>query len=259
VLIDDNEGGIATLHGQTLSPENSSSRSAAKLKSIRGKVGAVALLLFDIDGTLLRGGDPTHARAFDAVCREVFGVPGDVRKTELSGRTDRHILRAVLALQGVSPTDAQIVETFRRMEDYVERELTHSLADRVLPGVPALLAILRERGHTLGLVTGNLPRIAKVKLARASLWDAFHPVGAFGDLSEVRADLVRAAMRHVPADQTVVIGDTLHDIECGRANATRTIAVATGHVSAADLSGADLVLDTLAQHDQFLQFVGALA
>ncbi len=221
----------------------------------------MALLLFDIDGTLLRGGDPTHANAFDAACRAIFGVPCDVHRTDLAGRTDRHILRAVLALEGVTPNDAQINQTFGFMEDYVERELTHSLENRLLPGVRELLMELR--GHTRGLVTGNLPRIAKVKLSRAGIWSSFDGVGGFGHLSEVRADLVRAALEQSkePADRTVVIGDTLHDIECGRAHGTRTVGVATGRVPAEELqaAGADLVLGTLDERDRFLQFVGELS
>ena len=204
------------------------------------------LFLFDIDGTLLRGGDPTHARAFDAACRSLFNVPGDIHRTDLAGRTDRRILRHVLAAEGVTPDEPRVLEAFRFMEDFVERELTASIADRVLPGVPALLSRLRGSRHTVGLVTGNLPRIARVKLARAGLWESFDDVGGFGHLSELRADLVRFALDQAgaAARDTVVIGDTIHDIECGRAHGTRTVGVTTGRTTAAELgaAGADHVV-----------------
>lgn len=223
----------------------------------------MALVLFDIDGTLLRGGDPTHAKAFDAACRKFFDVPGDTSRSELAGRTDRYILLTLLSQQEVRPTEAEIADVFRFMEDYVERELTHSLAERVLPGVAELLRELRERRHLIGLVTGNLPRIAKTKLSRAGLWAAFDPIGGFGDLSPTRSDLVKAALERAdfPAHRTVVIGDTIHDIECGRTHGTRTIGVATGHTPAASLTeaGAHLAVPSLADTGRILRYIAEMS
>lgn len=229
------------------------------------------LILFDIDGTLLRTGDPTHGRSVTVACREVFGVEGDLRRTDHAGRTDRRILQAILASYDIPPerSAARLPEAFACMEDYVERELPPSLAERVLPGVPELLAALAERDLALGLVTGNLPRIAAAKLSRAGIWAPFAAegggIGGYGDVSADRADLVRAALvqaeaalgRPVPAAAAVIVGDTPHDIACGRDCAARTVGVATGRFTAAELRdcGADLVLDDLTDRQTFLEFV----
>lgn len=229
------------------------------------------LILFDIDGTLLGGGDPTHARGLSAACQEIFGVEGDLRRVDLAGRTDRRIVQTVLATYGIPPEESapRLPAAFAFAEAYVERELPSSTAERVLPGVPELLDALAARDLALGLVTGNLPRIARAKLAHAGIWAPFERegggIGGYGDVSVERADLppvalaaaARALGKPVPAARAIIVGDTPHDIDCGRACAARTIGVATGRFSADALRdrGADLVLDDLTDRDRFLRFV----
>lgn len=233
------------------------------------------LILFDIDGTLLRAGDPTHGQAVTAACQELFGVAGELHRVELAGRTDRRILQTLLASYGIASDESEprLPEAFAFMEAYVAASLPDSLAERVLPGVPELLATLAGYDLALGLVTGNLPGIAEAKLTRAGVWPAFARegggIGGYGDTSTDRADLVRAALalatarlgHPVPPHAAVIVGDTPHDIDCGRACATRTVGVATGRFTAARLRacGADLVLDDLADRDTFLDFVLDLA
>jgi phosphoglycolate phosphatase-like HAD superfamily hydrolase len=101
--------------------------------------------------------------------------------------------------------------------------------------VPQALAWLRARGAALGLVTGNIERIAWRKLARAELAAPFC-CGAFGDEAERRDELpplahVRAEAEfgwHFAPHEVFVVGDTPSDIGCGQASGFRTIGVATG-------------------------------
>lgn len=229
------------------------------------------LLLFDVDGTLLRAGDPTHGRAVTVACQQVFNVEGDLSRTELAGRTDRRILETLLATYGVPPAaiKPRLPEAFGVMSDYVDAHLPVSLADRVLPGVVDLLDAVAAAGLALGLVTGNLPRIAVAKLTRAGIWAPFERlaggIGGFGDLSAQRADLVTAALataeRHLgfaaPGAAAVVIGDTPHDIDCGIACSARTIGVATGRYSVDDLraAGASMVVHDLTATADLLQYI----
>lgn len=230
-----------------------------------------SILLFDIDGTLLRAGDPTHGRAVTVACQQVFGVEGELSRTDLAGRTDRRILEQLLATYDVPPSAiaAGMGEAFDVMSDFVEANLPPSLSERLLPGVVEALEAAHEAGHMVGLVTGNLPRIAAAKLSRAGVWDYFtrhgEVIGGFGDISAARADLVIAALGaagvHLgysalgPA--AVIIGDTPHDIDCGVACAARTVGVATGRFSAELLraAGAGLVLDDLSRTAPLLDFV----
>ncbi len=100
----------------------------------------------------------------------------------------------------------------------------------------------------LAVLTGNLEPIAHLKLARAGLGAFFeHGQGGFGSDHEDRTELpaiARARAGGYPRAQTVIIGDTPRDIACARADEVRCIAVATGPYSAAELDGADVVLET---------------
>lgn len=238
---------------------------------IGGHFRVTSILLFDIDGTLLRAGDPTHGRAVTVACQHVFGVEGELARTDLAGRTDRRILEQLLATYGVpaGTIAAGLNEAFTVMSDFVDANLPPSLSDRLLPGVVEALEAAHEAGHVVGLVTGNLPRIAAAKLSRAGIWPYFtrHDavIGGFGDISALRADLVMAALATAGAhlgypalgQATVIIGDTPHDIDCGVACDTRTVGVATGRFSAEQLraAGADLVLEDLSQTTSLLEFV----
>lgn len=231
------------------------------------------LVLFDIDGTLLRSGDPTHARSVRLACQEFFQIDATApipAEVDLSGRTDRRIVVTLLAAYGIPPeqSEPRLPELFTFMEDYVEREIA-SLVERVLPGVTDLLAELVARDITLGLVTGNLLRIAEAKLSAAGIWAPFvRPdgvIGGFGDASIERNDLPplalalaeRALGRAVAGSDAVIIGDTPHDIACGQACGARTLAVATGRFGVDSLSSynPDLLLPDLSDRETVLRFI----
>jgi phosphoglycolate phosphatase-like HAD superfamily hydrolase len=100
-----------------------------------------------------------------------------------------------------------------------------------------------EPGVEQGLLTGNQRRTAQLKLEHYGLWQWFS-FGTFGDDTEHRDELGPRALRaarerhgvEFPAPEAVVIGDTPHDVDCGRALGARTIAVATGRYSAGELA-----------------------
>lgn len=213
------------------------------------------LFLFDIDGTLLRGGIEVHRDAFVHAFREVYEMPLDLDGISAGGRTDTWLLAEPLRRHGL-PDEAiwaKMPEAFRVMEEYVDEHLG-DLRDRVLPGVGDVLRGLHGEGEILGLLTGNLSRIAGAKLRKADLAHHFD-TGGFGEESEVRAELVPVAVvkakeisgHDFAYDRVVVIGDTPLDVEAGRAHNTKTVAVATGPYEFRNLSecGADLVLQSL--------------
>jgi phosphoglycolate phosphatase-like HAD superfamily hydrolase len=211
------------------------------------------ILLFDIDGTLVRTGGAGKAAVEDAL-RQTFGVAEVRDGVPYSGRTDRAILRDVLAVHDIDPTPAN-VDRFAEAYLALLPDRLERVRGEVCPGVPALLPRLAANPAVrVGLLTGNVRRGAEVKLRHYGLWEHF-PFGGFGDGRESRDDVARAAVaaaaEHVggpvdPAD-VWVIGDTPHDITCARAVGANAVAVATGWTPVADLhaAGADLVLDHL--------------
>jgi phosphoglycolate phosphatase len=102
-------------------------------------------------------------------------------------------------------------------------------------------------------VTGNLTRIGWKKMERAGLRRYFR-FGAFAELANDRAGLVRLAIRHARREQwingsspIVLIGDHPNDVRAARANGVRSIAVATGIATAAELAACspDIILPDL--------------
>ncbi len=199
------------------------------------------LILWDIDGTLIvsgRAGIFALAKAF----HKMYGREPDFTKLDVSGRTDQWIARQVLEQQGVHATPENI---HAYLETYLESLLGELQArpGQVLPGILVLLEKFKHHpGVCQGLLTGNLQRGARIKLEHFKVWHYF-AFGAFGDDSAMRNELGPHAVRRArekhsaefAPENIFVIGDTPHDIECGKAIGAKTIGVATGGFSVADL------------------------
>lgn len=215
------------------------------------------LLLFDIDGTLLRvtgGGRRAVGEAISNVTEQTACIDG----VSFSGRTDPEIFRALLRKNGVSHPDERIGEAIQHYVD-AARETIHASNVKPLPGTRSLLSRLARRSDVfLGLVTGNVEPIAYHKLRHAGFAKHFS-VGAFGSDHENRNKLPALAARRAsvearwsfPLSKVVVIGDTRHDIECARAAGTRVAAVCTGRAARSELElhAPDLLLESLTGPD----------
>ena len=203
------------------------------------------LVLFDIDGTLLDGGG-VAASAFLRALREVYGTAGRRNGYSFGGKTDPQIARDLLLREGVPPE--RIEEGLARVwELYLERLRAECVPERVRlhPGVRELVEELHHRDDAvLGLLTGNLREGARTKLTAAGLDFGWFAVGAYGSDHADRRELPAIAMeraerllgRRFEGKEVVVIGDTPHDISCGEHLGVRTIAVATGSYSPAELA-----------------------
>jgi phosphoglycolate phosphatase len=167
-----------------------------------------------------------------------------------AGRTDGEIAR--LLLLGADVSAERIDDGASAVREACARLYAElcppSLADKVVPGIPALLEWLGGRDDVrLSLVTGNYEPVARLKLARAGIGGHFpRGQGGFGSDSEDRAALPtiargRAGVDGVPhpRETTTVIGDTPRDIACARADGVRCLAVTTGPFAADELGGAD--------------------
>lgn len=212
------------------------------------------LLLFDVDGTLVRGANDAHRAALQGALAQIHGVEPESmwQSVAVAGRTDGEIARAVLLRAGISAERIDDrADAVQELSCRLHAELCPpDLSDTVLPGVPALLAWLAERPEVrLGLVTGNFEPIARLKLARAQIGRFFQAgQGGFGSDNEDRAALPAIARRRAGSvgspyrrANTIVIGDTPRDIACARADGVRCVAVATGPYGPDQLREADAV------------------
>jgi phosphoglycolate phosphatase len=195
------------------------------------------LILWDIDGTLIRTNRAGIAALVQAFAR-IHGHQPDMKKVEVAGRTDRWIIGRMLEAHGITPSHENIHAVLESYLQLLQGEIV-TRSGQILPGILELLETLHRREDVVqGLLTGNVQRGARIKLEHYRVWHYFE-FGAFGDDSALRNELGphalrRAKERHeiefVP-DRVWVIGDTPHDIECGKAIGARTIAVATGSFS----------------------------
>ena len=209
------------------------------------------LLLFDVDGTLLRAGAAEHGRALREAAAQVHGIPPlDAVRVEFAGRTDANIARDMLAAAGVDgeAADARWEDVQTAAMDIYRRLCPDDLSDRVLPGILELLEALAARPDEfrLSLVTGNLEPLARLKLDRAGLGHFFAAgQGGFASDHASRAELPGIARERAggwPRERTVVIGDTPRDIACARADGVHVAAVATGPFAIEALADADAVV-----------------
>ncbi len=192
------------------------------------------LCLFDIDGTLLTSGGAGEA-ALKQASFDFFGHEENLETIEISGRTDTSIARQLCSRYGLPHSAANIDGFLSRYLHHLQIQLPLKQG-RLLPGIKELLHTLSAHpAVTLALLTGNLRQGARIKLTHYEVWHHF-PFGAFADDSHERNDLGPVARARAldqtgidfPDSAVFVIGDTPHDIACGRACGARTIAVATG-------------------------------
>lgn len=217
------------------------------------------LILFDIDGTLLECG-PQVRPILAEILTKVFGTAGEVETYDFAGRTDPGIVLDLLTEAGMPKEEilARLPEARRMYVERLERTLDRQRM-RLLPGVLEVLEDLsRRQDVALGLLTGNWEPGARTKLSRFDL-NRFFDFGAFGCDGVNRSELPPVALdraerqlgRRFLPEETLIVGDTLHDVACAKAHGIPVLAVATGRTSAETLrdGGADRVVADLTAID----------
>jgi phosphoglycolate phosphatase len=202
------------------------------------------LLLFDIDGTLVRTAGAGR-RSMDRAFEMVYGFQDGFQDIEMMGRTDPSILKESLENHQIV-WNVEEVERFREIYFRIlEEEIDLPRPGmRLCPGIQILLDSLVNRTEfILGLLTGNWRTSAYIKLRHFGI-DGYFTVGAFADDSALRKDLVPSALGRLKRDRGIevameevyVIGDTPLDIQCAKPHGVRTVGVATGFHSLEEIA-----------------------
>lgn len=208
------------------------------------------LILWDVDGTLVRGG-PLAREIFATAVAHVLGRHPGEHGVVMSGKTDPQIVREILA--GMAVSDDVVDGHLPAILDRLETDLAAGAEllrahGRVLPGVTTLLeSFHRDPDVVQTVLTGNVAANAAGKLAAFDL-DGFFDldVGAYGSDHHDRGELVPVAVdrvrRRYGVDPEVVwvIGDTPNDLACARAGGARCLLVATGRIDHATLAALDV-------------------
>ena len=222
------------------------------------------LILFDIDGTLIRS-NSAGRMAMGAALEELFGSCGPLDSYSMGGKTDARIITDLLTAVGVDAQEisAKLPEVYALMAEkahiiYPGRGIV------ACPGIEELLTDLRNKADLLlGLLTGNSQTTAPLKLHEANIDPAQFVVGAYGSDDLDRNQLPVVAMQradeltglHLTGDNTVIIGDTPADILCARAGKATAVAVASGWHSAKSLAryNPDVLFEDLGDKEAVLQ------
>lgn len=202
----------------------------------------VRLVLFDVDGTLIRTGG-VGVEAFARTFATVFGPATRVSEMRFAGRTDVSLVRELFQLAGVPQTEPNFRIFFEHYVHWLE-ELMRGCNGHVCPGVVSFIGALKAlpRPPLIGLLTGNIRLGAEIKLRHFRLWHWFE-IGGFADDHEDRNQIAVVAAERgqrvlgepLRGEQILVVGDTPHDIRCARAIGAKVLAVATGGASLAEL------------------------
>ena len=215
-----------------------------------------AVVLFDVDGTLLSTGG-AGARSWRWAFEKLHGIPADIRRSSEAGMTDPVVGRATF--RATLHRDAGADELQELLAAYLERlpyEVASSDGYRVLPGVESLLMELCRGGDLIGIVTGALETAARIKLARGRL-NRFFAFGGFGSDSEDRIGLTARAIERaaVILDSSIdpaavfVVGDTPRDMEAAVGVGAVPVGVASGRYRTDELraAGARNVVSSLVE------------
>lgn len=220
------------------------------------------ILFWDIDGTLLTTGRAGIFAWEDAMI-SMLGKKINFSELKTAGLTDGEIASDIIQNNGLEASTENISKLLSLYESYLPESLPKKTG-RVLTNVKEILEALKDKPDFISLLlTGNTPTGAKVKLTYYGL-DTYFKKGAFcqGALKRTRIAqnalaLVRESHGEISLLDVYVIGDTPHDIQCGKAIGAKTIAVATGEYSSDELKqyGPWKDLDILPEPNVFLTYL----
>lgn len=211
------------------------------------------IILFDIDGTML-----TVDRGFNrAMLRELLDEHDihypQLEQDSFSGRTDHDIFTSFFVNHGY---DKALYQTFKSAYlRELEQRLNYDLVYRH-SYVNEAINFFSSRDFVRGLLTGNYPKAAEIKL-KAGRIDYDFSIGAFGEHDKDRNNLPFIAIEQVreqmgidpDPSRFVIIGDTPRDIQCAKHAGMKCVSVTTGKYSREDLAeyNPELILDDLSE------------
>ncbi|MAO65592.1 MAG: hypothetical protein CL666_11385 [Balneola sp.] len=217
------------------------------------------VILFDIDGTLLTVDSKYNRSHLRRILDELDIDYPDMETDSFSGRTDHDIFTSFLVNHDF---DEELYQQFKTRYLHYLQNVLLAKTERVQrhDHIDEALEYFFEGDFICGLLTGNYPQAAHIKLKAADI-DRDFSFGAFGEFEKDRNKLPGLALQEVEKhfefspdpSRFLILGDTPRDIKCAKNSGMRCVAVTTGKYDREELEehGPNLVIDNLAQPEKW--------
>lgn len=185
------------------------------------------VILFDIDGTLVKAGG-AGARALNHAVEAMTGRKNACDLVQLQGATDKTNFDSAFKVgAGRKPTRKELAELTRHYVARLPHEVLASVKAKKYVKVKGVEKFLEKlagsRDVLLGLGTGNLKDGAFIKLEPSGLLRHF-AFGGYGCDSHHRSEVLRKAVARaaklarirIKDGEVFVIGDTHRDVEAAK-------------------------------------------
>ncbi len=193
--------------------------------------------------------------------QSAFKVQANLSEIDYSGKTDRKIAHILHEHYNLPVSESSIDKFLAAYIAHLEVEMQHTRMHVIEHIVEVLELIDQNPMFHQGLLTGNLRAGANIKLGHFGIYDYFR-FGATSDFAVERNELGPYALTEARRDTGIlfspenvfVIGDTPHDIACGKIINAKTVAIATGRYSLESLAEhqPDFAMERITAPDDFL-------
>lgn len=201
-------------------------------------------VIFDLDGVLVDSGWAHKQSWYDLAEKEGLSMTEEFFINTF-GMQNYQII-PILTDRDVSPNE------IKRLSDWKEQRYREIIVKELVPaeGAKALLSDLKSEGFLLA-VGSSAPRAnLELVLDCTDLWDYFDAYVTSQDVTRGKPapdTFLKAAEKlSLGAGSCIVVEDAVQGIEAGKAAGMPVAAVTTTR-SRADLAGADIIVDSLAQ------------
>ena len=213
---------------------------------MNSRSGAPRLVVFDCDGTLVDSQATIHASMAQAWSELGQEPPSPERVRAIIGLS---LEDAMLRLSGDDALAAPLADAYRRAFKQTVARPQHE--DPLYPGVVEMLDALHRAEVQLAIATGKGTQGLRATLGQHGLLDRFVSLQtADRARGKPHPEMLHNAMRdaEVVPERTLMVGDTVHDMQMARNAGVAAIGVSWGYHAAEDLreAGAHLVLDNFA-------------
>lgn len=189
----------------------------------------ISAIFFDLDGTLIdtpRGIVGTFSEVFKSI-----GKTG-INPTSIRSTIGLPLEKAFGKLLEIEPPDERIADAIRRYQEFFKEIVLPKAKQLIFPGVQEGLTQLKKHEFRLCVATSKFFTSAEALLKAADLWDCFEIVVGADQVTKPKPDPEMAfylmKKLNVMPENSIMVGDTTHDLIMARDANIRSIAVTYG-------------------------------